>query len=85
VRDLRVQEFLRDLVRVATSSDLAGSIIVELFHCSEGRDVEQVGRSLKQFSRVCDCSFSLFIHLCLYILHAHIVHIFTCLILFVLN
>jgi len=41
VRDLRVQEFLRELVvGVATPSDLAGSIIVEIFHCGEGEDAE---------------------------------------------
>jgi len=43
VRDLRVQEFLRELVvDVAAPSDLAGSIIVEILHSGEGRDVEQV-------------------------------------------
>ena len=43
MRDLRVQEFLRELVvGVATPSDLAGSIIVEIFHCGEGSDIEQV-------------------------------------------
>ena len=37
VRDLRVQEFLRKLiVGVAAQSDLAGSIIVEILHSSEG-------------------------------------------------
>ena len=43
MRDLRVQEFLRELVvSVTTPSDLAGSIIVKIFHCGEGRDAEQV-------------------------------------------
>ena len=43
MRDLRVQEFLRELtVGVAAPSDLAGSIIVEILHSGEGRDVEQV-------------------------------------------
>ena len=43
VRDLRVQEFLRELVvGVAASSDLAGSSIVEILHSGEGRGVEQV-------------------------------------------
>ena len=57
VRDLQVQEFLRELVvGVAAPSDLIGSFIVKILHCGEGRDVEQVARISKQFSRVCDCS-----------------------------
>ena len=41
VRDLWVQEFLRELiVGVVTPSDLAGSIIVEILHSDEGEDVE---------------------------------------------
>ena len=37
VRDMRVQEFLRELVvSVVTLSDLAGSIILKKFHCGEG-------------------------------------------------
>ena len=41
MRDFRVQEFLRELVvSVMIPSDLAGSILVKIFHCSEGRDVE---------------------------------------------
>jgi len=37
VRDLWVQEFLKELiVDVAALSDLAGSIIVEILHCGEG-------------------------------------------------
>ena len=48
MRDLRVQEFLRELVEgVATPNDLVRSIIVEILHCGEGRDVEQVARSSK--------------------------------------
>ena len=36
LRDLRVQEFLKELiVGVAALSDLAGSIIVEIFHSVE--------------------------------------------------
>ena len=47
VRDLRVQEFLRELVvGVAASSDLFGSIIVEIFHSGEGGGVEQVCSNL---------------------------------------
>ena len=43
VRDLRVQEFLRELVvGVAAPSDLAGLILVEILHCGEGGDVEQL-------------------------------------------
>ena len=64
VRDLPVQEFLRELiVGVAAPSDLAESFIVEIFHSAEGRGVEQVARTSKQISRVYDClSLS---HLCL--------------------
>ena len=40
VRDLRVQEFLRELVvGVAASSDLAGSILVKILHSVEGGNV----------------------------------------------
>ena len=65
----------RVLVGVAAPSDLAGSILVEILYCGEGEDVEQVARTLKQFSHVYNfLSFSLLT--CLYILHAHIVHVF---------
>ena len=48
VRELRVQEFLRKLVvSVAAPSDLAGSILVKIFYCGEGGDVEQVARISK--------------------------------------
>ena len=41
--DFRVQEFLKELVvGIPTLSDLAGSILVEIIHCGEGGDVEQV-------------------------------------------
>ena len=41
VRDLWIQEFLRELVvGVAALSDLVGSIIVEILHSGEGGDVE---------------------------------------------
>ena len=41
MRDLLVQEFLRELVvGVAAPSDLAGSILVKILHCGEGGDVE---------------------------------------------
>ena len=43
VRDLRVQEFLRELVvGVATPSDLGGSILVKIFHSVKDMDVNQV-------------------------------------------
>ena len=48
VRDLKVQEFLRELVvGVAAPSDLAGSIIVEILHCGEGENVVQMARISK--------------------------------------
>jgi len=48
VRDLRVQEFLRELVvGVATLSDLAGSILVEILHSVEGGDIEQICSNLE--------------------------------------
>ena len=34
------REFLRVLVDVMTSSDLARSILVEISHCGEGGDIE---------------------------------------------
>ena len=69
--ELRVQEFLRELiVGVAAPCDLPGLILVKIFHCGEGGDIKQVAQTSKQISRVCDCS-SLS-HLCLYILHAYL-------------
>ena len=48
VRDLRVQEFLRELVvGVAAPSNLVGLIIVEILHCGECGDVEQGCSNLK--------------------------------------
>ena len=48
VRDLRVQEFLKELiVGVTATSDLAGSILVKILHCGEGGNVEQVARTSK--------------------------------------
>ena len=52
MRDLRVQEYLRELVDVAAPGDLAGSIIVEILHCGKGKNVEEVARTSKQVSRV---------------------------------
>jgi len=63
----------RVLIRVVTPCDLAESILVEIFHYGEGGNVEQVARTSKQFSRVCDCLSLSITHLCLYILHAHII------------
>ena len=71
VRDLWVQEFLREyIVGVAPPSDLAESFIVKILHSGEGGDIEQVTRTSKQFSHVCDC-LSLSQLTCVYILHAH--------------
>ena len=80
VRDLRVQEFLRELiVCVAALGDLAGSIIVEILHSVEGGDVEQVCSNLEI---ICSClrlliSLSLvFIYLaCLYCLSLYMLDI----------
>ena len=48
MRDLRVQEFLKELVvGVAAPSDVARSILVEILHCGEGGDAEQVIRTSK--------------------------------------
>ena len=81
VRDLLVQKFLRELVAsVAAPSDLAGSIIVKILYSSEGGDIEQVARTLKQISHICDClslPLSLvFIYLAyFYCLHSHMLDI----------
>ena len=46
VRDLWVQEFLRELVvSVVAPSDLAGSFIVKILHSGKGRDGEQVAQT----------------------------------------
>jgi len=56
VRDLRVQEFLRELVvGVAAMSDLAGSILVKILHSVEGADVEQVCSNLETILSYCGC------------------------------
>ena len=73
IRDLRVQEFLRELiVGVAAPGDLVELILVEILHSGEGGEVEQVARTSKQFSRICDCS-SLSHLTCIYILRAYYV------------
>ena len=74
MRDLRVQEFLRELVvGVAALGDLAGSIIVEIFHNVEGGDVEQVCSNLETNLSYLQLLISL--SLVFYILHVLIVHI----------
>jgi len=48
VRDLRVQEFLRELVvGIAALSDLTGSILMKILHSVKGGDVEKVCSNLK--------------------------------------
>ena len=65
------------IVGVATPSDLAGSFIVKILHCSEGENVEQVARISKQFSRVCDCSsLSLSTYLYLYLAYLYHLHLY---------
>jgi len=69
------KSFLRDIVVcVAGPSDLAGSILVEILHSSEGGDVEQVCSNLKIVLLCLRLLISL-THLCLYVLHAFIVNI----------
>ena len=54
VRDLRVQEFLRELiVGVTAPSDLARFCKID--YSIEGGDVSKCARTSKQFSRICDC------------------------------
>ena len=80
MRDLWVQEFLREhVVGVVLPSDLVGSIIMEIFHSGEGEDVEQMARTSKLISRVCDC-LSLPLSLVFICLAWFIVYILTCLI-----
>jgi len=78
VSDLRVQEFLREfIVGVVTLSDLVRSIIMKIFHSSEVRDIEQVARTSKQYSRVCDAHLSQLTYVYIlyaYYLCAHLLH-----------
>ena len=69
VRDLRVQEFLRELV-----VGIVGSILVEILHSVEGREVEQVCSNL-QTNLLC-LRLLISLSLVFYILHAIIVYIF---------
>jgi len=67
IRNLRVQEFLRELVVGVTAlNDLAGSIIAEILHSGEGGDVEQVCSNLKTNLPCLRLLISLS-HLCLYL------------------
>ena len=72
LRDLRVQEFLREIVvGVAAPGDLAGSVIMKILHCGESGNVKQVAQTSKQISRVCDClslSLSLMFISCMFII-----------------
>ena len=67
--------------RCCGPSDLAGSFLMEILHCGEGGDVEQVARTSKQFSCVCDCS-SLSTHLlfitCSHYYYLYMLDIYTC-------
>ena len=77
MRDLRVQEFLRELViGIALSSNLAGSFLVEILHGVEGGDVEQGCSNLET---ILSC-LRLLSLTCVYILHAYIVYLFICLV-----
>ena len=58
------------VIGVAVLSDLAISLLVKILYCGEGRDVEQVARTSKHISRICDC-FSLSQLTCSNILHAY--------------
>ena len=77
MRDLRVQEFLRELVvGVTAPSELAGSFIVKILHIVEGRDIEQVCSNLKTILPCLrllislTCVLFLACSYCLYLLHA---------------
>ena len=48
-------------------NDLARTIIVEILHCGEGGDVEQVARTSEQILSCLRLLISLSIHLCLYL------------------
>jgi len=67
----------KELVGVAAPTDPVGSILVEILHSVEGRDVEQVCSNLETNL---PCWRLLSLSLCLYILHAYIAFIFICLI-----
>jgi len=87
VRDLQVQEFLRELVvDVTAPTDLAGSILVEFLHSIEGGDVKQVCSNLEIILPCLRLLISLsHTHLCLYISYAYIIYLFICLIYLRLN
>ena len=82
MRDLSVQEFLRELiVGTVAPSYLARSIIVKIFHCGESGNVEQVARTSKQFSHVCDCSSITLSQSLMF----NILHVLYCLYLYLLD
>ena len=90
MRDLWVQEFLRELVvgvtapsGVAAPSVLAGSFTVKILHSVESRDIELVCSNLDTILLYLRLLISL--SLVFYILHVLIVLIFICLIYRVLN
>ena len=65
VRDLRVQEFLRELVvNVATPSNLARLFIIEILHSGEGGDVEQECSNLETILPCLRLLISLSTYLC---------------------
>jgi len=86
VRDLRLQEFLRELVvGVVVPSDLAGSIIVGILYSVEGEDVEQMCSNLETILSCLRLLISLSLNtFVFYIFHARIVHIHYMLDIFVL-
>ena len=75
MRDLRVQEYLRDLVVGGVApSDLGGSILVKILYSIEGGDIEQVSSNLEIILLCLRLLISLN-SLVFYILHVLIVHI----------
>jgi len=75
VKDLRVQEFLRELViGVSAPSDLAESFIVEILHSVEGGGRRASVLNLETILPYLRLLISLSLVFC--ILHAYIVHLF---------
>jgi len=80
VRDLRVQEFFRKLiVGVTAPSDLTGSIIVKILQVVKAGTYNK-WLEPRNKSPVFAIPYLSLSHLSLYILHASIVYILTCLI-----
>ena len=67
---------MNSLVGVAAPCDPVGSILVKILHSVEGGDVEQVCSNL-EINLPCLRLLSL---TCIYILHAYIAYLLTCLI-----